>query len=343
MSGGDFRGLIPASNDPMLAFLVSLQKLFIRQQNQNAVSSVSSDNEDIYSTGIDVDTVVRFHSELSGVTKFPFNHDFYPPFEPDGNQVKLWIRGSNTGNKLREISNFGVTVTINGDPTLVDGNIDLGTFTDGTKSIALRMNRPTSITQNREYLEVPDSTNIQVAAVTTGLSIFVRFRMNAIADQDGIAETIIHKIDDSTPSNGYMLQVLSDGRLLFIIRDGGVTTAKYAAAGSIVINTIYDVFLTYTVTGSVLHIYINGVDKTLTTFAGTVNFQDDLINHNLFVGTRGKNVEYRGSAYFDFYDLKYYKDRVVTQTEVTNHQTNKWTISAIAFGQVMITDHYYSH
>ena len=342
MSGGDFRGLIPASNDPMLAFLVAIQKAFIRQQNQNAVS-VASDNEDIYSSGIDVDTIIRFHSELSGETYFQFNKDFYPPFEPDGSQVKLWVRGFNVGNGTDDFANLNHSIAIRGDPLLVDGNLDLGTITHGTKSIALRMNRPTSVLENREYIEVTDALDIQVAQVTTGLSIFVRFRMKVIADQDGIAETIFQKIDDSTPSNGYMLQVLSDGRLLFVIRDGAVTTAKYAAVGSIVINTIYDVFLTYTVSGSVLHIYINGVDKTLSNFVGTVNFQDDLINHNLFIGTRGKNVEYRGSAYFDFYELVYYKEKVVTQTEVSNRFTNKWTISNIPFGQVMITDHYYSH
>jgi len=288
-----------------------------------------------------METAIKYHSELSSTHKFTFLKNYYPPFEPDGSVVKIWLMGMNTGNTTKDFSGFNHTASIYGDPTLVDGTIDLGIH-DGNnvKSIARRMNRPTSDFENLEWLQVPDHADFQVATVTTGLSIFVRFRMKAIADQNSIAATIFQKIDDSTPNNGYMLQVLSDGRLLFVIKDGGTTTAKYAAVGSIVTDTVYDVFLTYTVSGSVLHIYINGVDKSLSNFVGTVTWQDILTNHDLFLFKRGHNSEERGCVYGDFYDFKYYKDRIVTQTEVTHHQTNKWTISDIAFGEVMITNYW---
>ena len=335
----DFRGLVPATGDPMLQLVVTLMKRQAKFLTQQQVDLVDSDNEDIFTDGQDMETAIKYHSELSTTHKFLFIKDYYPPFEPDGNQVKIWLRGQNTGNTTKDWSTFGHTATIYGDPTLVDGTIDLGIHDGGAvKSIARRMNRPTSDYENLEWLQIADHADIQVATVTTGLSIFVRFRMKAIADQNGIAATIFEKIDDSTPNNAYMLQVLSDGRLLFVIKDGGTTTAKYAAVGSIVTDTVYDVFLTYTVSGSVLHIYIDGVDKSLSSFVGTVNWQDITTNHDLYLFKRGMNSEERGCVYGDFYDFKYYKDRVVNQTEVTQHYTNKWTIADIDFGHVMITN-----
>jgi hypothetical protein len=315
-------------------------KRLAKSITQQQVDLVSSDNEDIYTNAQIMETAIKYHSELSSTHKFTFIKNYYLPFEPDGNQVKLWLRGQNTGNTVKDRSTFNHTADIHGDPTLVDGTIDLGIFDGGAvKSRALRMNRPTSDYQTLEWLQVPDHADLKIGTLVTGFSIFVRFRMKEIADQGGIAATIFEKTDDATPTNAYMLQVLSDGRLLFVVKKGGTTTAKYAAVGSIVIDTVYDVFLTFTVSGAVEHIYINGVDKTLTTFVGTVNWQEITTNHDLYLFTRGSNLDPRGSVYGDLYDYKYYSERVVTQTEVTRHQTNKWSISNIPFGQVTIINY----
>jgi hypothetical protein len=340
---GDWRGLIPSSNDPMLGYVVMMQKAFIRELNANAVAAVDSDNEDIYSSGQDVDTVVKLHDELSGATYFQFTKNYFPPFEPDGNQVKLWVRGINTGHILGDISNFNNVVVLNGDPTLVDGSLDLGTITHGTKSIALRLNRPTSKLENREWVEVRDSTALQIIGLVTGFSVFVRVRFLAtLNQQEGRNPTIFEKIDDSTPTNAMMLLALSDGKLRCAIMRNSTVVYKETAANTILLNTVYDIWVTFAVSGSVMSIYVNGVNKTLTNYAGALNWQTSTINHNLFIGRRGA-TEIEGFCYMDFYDLKYYRERVVTQTEVTQHFTNKWTISNIPFGQVMIVDHYYAH
>lgn len=340
-TGGDWRGLVPSSNDPMLRYIVAMQKAFIRDQVANSVAAVDSDNEDIYAMGQDVDTVVRLHDELSGVTYFPFNTPAFPPFEPDGNQVKLWVRGNNLGHVMGDMSNFNNVVVLNGDPVLVDGTIDLGTITHGVKSVALRLNRPTSQLENQEWIEIRDSTALQVIGLTTGFSIFVRVRFNGLlAQQEGRNPTIFEKIDDSTPNNAMMLVATPDRRLRFAIKTGGVVRGyKETATLTIVEGNVYDIWVTFGVSGSVINLYVNGVNKTLTDYGGALNWQTSLINHNLFIGRRGA-YEIEGFAYMDFYDLKYYRDRVVTQAEVTNHYNNKWTISAINFGQVMIVDHY---
>jgi hypothetical protein len=340
VSSTDFRGLVPASNDSTLQLIVALMKKLAKNTIANQIELIDSDNEDIYSNGQDMDTVIKYHSELSSTHRFDFLTEYFPPFEPDGDIVKMWLRGNNTGNTTQDYSGFDRFATIYGDPTLVDGTIDLGIMVGGSvKSIARRMNRPTSDYENLEWMQVPDSGGIQVTDQTIGTSIFVRFRLFSLVNQGGKSPTIFEKIDDSTPNNGIMLQARDDGKLVFIIKRGGTTVAKETAAATVTTNTIYDVFVTFTVSGSVSHIYVNGVDKTLTTFGGSVNWQGTLTNHDFFIFRRGLGDD-GGFVYGDFYDLKYYRNRVITQQEVTNHYTNKWTISDIAFGHVMITNYW---
>jgi hypothetical protein len=339
MSSTDFRGLVPASNDPISQAIVLLMKKLAKNTIANQVELIDSDNEDIYSNGQDIDTVIKYHSDLSNTHRFDFLREYFPPFEPDGDILRLWVRGINTGNSTQDRSTFNHPALIHGDPTLVDGTLDLGTFTGAIKSIAMRLNRPTSDFENQEYLSIEDHADIRIGSLATGLSIFTRFRIFDFAGEGGHSKTIFEKIDDATPNNGYMLQVRSDGALLFIVKKGGTTTAKQTAAAAITAGTSCDVFLTYTVSGNVLHIYINGVDKTLTTFGGSINWQTSTTNFDLFLFQRGEGSE-AGFVYGDFYDYKYYREYVVSQTEVTHHQTNKWTISDIPFGQVMITNHW---
>ena len=359
----------------MLQLVVALMKRQAKFLTQQQVDLVDSDNEDIFSDGQDMETAIKYHSELSSTHKFTFLKDYYPPFEPDGNVVKMWLRGNNLGSTTQDYSGFNRFATIYGDPTLVDGTIDLGIFDGGAvKSIARRMNRPTSDYENLEWLQVPDSGGIQVTDQTIGTSIFVRFRIFSLADQEGRSPTIFQKIDDSTPNNGIMLQVKDDGRLVCIVKRGGTTTAKETAPSTITTtgtssslsyssfdpasfdpisfdtlaelppvitgtNIPYDVFITYAAATPAINIYVNGENKTLSNFSGSVNWQTTLTNHDFFIFRRGLG-DAGGFVYGDFYDLKYYRNRVITQQEVTNHYNNKWTISDIDFGHVMVTNYW---
>ena len=339
----DFRGLVPASGDPMLQLVVLLMKRQAKAITQQQVDLVDSDNEDIFTNAQIMETAIKYHSELSSTHKFTFLKDYFPPFEPDGDLVRLWLRGMNTGNSTKDWSGFNHTAAIYGDPTLVDGTIDLGIFDGGAvKSIARRMNRPTSDFENLEWLQVPDHSDIQFASAATGFSIFTRFRIFSLADQNGRSPTIFEKIDDSIPNNGVMLQVKDDGKLVCIVKKGGTTTAKQTedavmtGAGSpsgqsfdpvsfdpISFDTQpepftppsadqpYDIFVTFTVSGAVMHIYVNGIDQDLESFTGSVNWQGTLTNHDLFVVRRGLGED-GGFAYMDFYDMKAYLNRIVT-------------------------------
>jgi hypothetical protein len=380
----DFRGLRPASNDPMTQIIVELQKKLAKFITSNQVELIDSENEDIYSNGQDIDTVIKYHS-FQSETHFLFTKDYYPPFEPDGQILTLDLKGRSLGNTLPDKSTFGNDASIYGDPILIDGNpFDPGIHTQGTKSIAMRLNRPTSANENEEYLQVPDDTSIQLTAASPGISIFTRFRVLAIDNQGAQTRTIFEKIDDSTPNNGIMLQVTETGRLVCIVKKAGTTTSKQTDPGTISItgppepevetasfdpisfdpisfSTVisgggsggstpplpydvfsslpYDVFVTFANSGNVIHVYVNGVDQTLSTYTGSVNWHATLTNHDLSIFRRGVGSS-GGYVYGDFYDFKYYKNKVVSQSEVTHHWDNKWTISDIDFGHVMVTNYW---
>lgn len=341
MSSADFRGIRPPSGDPSLAYIVDLQRQFAKQQIADQVAFVDSDNEDIYGNTQQLESVLKFH-DFHGEHLFAFYTDYYPTFEPDGNQVKIWLRGTNTGTAVADHSGFGNVGTTFGDPVLVDGTpLDLGYQTSGVKSTAIRMNRTVA---TGDSLRVTDNAALDLAA-STGFSEFSRFRLFSLANDGGLSRTIYQKIDDSTPNNARMLLVRSDGSVAYIVKKAGVVTGKQTAASTVVAGTLtspgqpYDVFTTFNNTGSVIHIYVNGVDKTLSNYTDTVTWQASTTNSDLFIFRRGFDTG-GGFTYGDFYDYKAYMGKVVSQTEVTNHYANKWSISDIVFGHVMVPSYW---
>lgn len=334
----DFRGLVPASNDPLLQIFVALQKKFAKFITTQQVDLIDSDNEDIYSDGQDMDTVIKYHS-LNHEQLFSFDKKFYPTFEPDGQYVTLYLKGRSMGNTLKDWSGFNNTAEIHGDPILVPSDFDPGTYTYGTKSTALRFNRTGGEFENNEWLQVPDAANLRVSSLSTGFSMFFRFQLYNIDNQNGRSRTLFQKIDDATPDNATMLQVKSDGRLVFIVIDGGVTTAKETGAALTPPFSVYDVFVTYTVSGSVLHIYVNGVDQTLNDFTGDINWQTSTTDYDLYIYQRGAGSD-AGFANGDMFIIKRYQEMIVSQTQVTNHWNNKITISPHEYGTSMITNYW---
>ena len=130
-----------------------------------------------------------------------------------------------------------------------------------------------------------------------------------------------------------------DGRLVFIVKKGGTTYAKETTAPTVLGGGIYDIWTVFDIADNSIHIYLDGVEQSLSNFTGTVNWQTILTNHDLFVFRRGLGDD-GGFVQGDFYDLKYYPEYVVSDLDVTRHFENKWTISNIPFGQVMIANYW---
>jgi hypothetical protein len=137
------------------------------------------------------------------------------------------LPGRSLGERLRDFSGFGNHGIISGEPLLVDGApFDPGIFDHGMKSVATRFNRPTSPYVNEEYITVPDNPTLRVNALTTGFSIFFRFRIFDLAQQGGLRRTGYEKTDDNDADDGYLFKIDTDGKIVFVLAQGGSETKK---------------------------------------------------------------------------------------------------------------------
>ncbi len=339
----DIKGLREISNDPFGKLLTSLSKKFSAFLAKDQAELVENP-EDIYSDGQDVESALKYHNFVMS-KQFPVsptNVEYYSSTEPDGDKVTLmlgtiWL---NLGSQMPDKSGYNNDALIWGDPLLIDGApFDLGIVdaTNTTKSIAVKFNRPASSLENREYISVPDCVDLFVSGITTGISYFIRFRLHDLAQQGSVNRTLFEKVDDSTPNNGVAVSVSTTGNLRFHIKRAGTTYSYQTSAGTIATNTVYDVFLTYAVSGNVMHIYVNNVDKSLTG-ASAPTWHTTLTNHDISIFRRGEGTA-GGYTYGDFYSMMLFREKVVSTTEVGRHFTNKITLANIPFGQVAISNY----
>ena len=134
------------------------------------------------------------------------------------------------------------------------------------------------------------------------------------------------------------------GHIIFVVRDAGVTYAKITNAASLATvstltgNNMFDVYITYDASSHTQHIYVGTSDLTLSNYAGTITWPETTdLDFNIF---RRHDDTDGGYTYGDFYTYRLYKERILSSTDITRHFTNKWTISNIPFGKVMITGYW---
>lgn len=337
----NLRNIREVSNDPLAKFTNQIAKQLSAFLTKDQIDALE-DQEDIYADGQDIDTVIKFHDELESTNKFQFLTQYYPPLEPDGDKLRLWLRGYNLGNILKDWSlTSGKICSIFGDPSLIDGTpFDSGIHTNGVKSTAIRFNRPTSDFVNTEYMSVDGSgtPTLEIDGITIGKSYFIRFRVSSLASQGGLDRTLFEKVDDSTPTDGIQVQLTSSGRIQVSIKRDGTEYNNQTETGTILVNTVYDVWITYAVSGNVTKVYVNNVDKTLSA-GSSPSWHSTLTDNDLFIFRKGTGTN-GGFVEGDFYDFRVYNEKVVSSTEVGYMNTNKWTIANIPFGQVMVANYF---
>jgi hypothetical protein len=274
--------------------------------------------------------------------KFNLTTQYYTSADPDYDKLRVWIVGRSLGNNMRDYSGYERTITLNGDPILVDGApFDWGLADTGSpsKSIALRFNRPTSDLVNQEGVYISSNALIRSSeALVTGISFFFRLRVFDTAKEGGEKRTLMRKVDVAGSSN-YGTHIFIDDinkRICWFQKTGGTVFKKETAANTILAGNVYDVWLTYAVSGNVQNIYINNSLQTLST-SGYGEFWGDLSDTdvNIFHRDGGTGCH----VYGDLYDFRIYREKIISATEIGRHWTNKITIANIPFGQVNVTNY----
>ncbi len=312
----NLRNIREVSNSPNDKFISHLAKKISDFANAQQTQDLEN-KEDIYSAGQDVESVLKLHS-LNSSKRFEFNLPYFPPLEPDLSNLRLWIRGINLGNRISEISGFNRVNSIEGDPILIDGTPhDDGIHTGGTKSTALRFNRPGSSSENQDYiiLDMTGTTSMNILnAGSPGKSYFMRFRVSSLAQQDGSDRRLFEMTDDATPNNGIVVKLTTSGKVNVQIVKGGTNTVRETPSSTILVDTVYDLWITYTISGNDIDVYVNGVDQTLTTPSAT-NWHQDLSNTNMYIFRRGAGTD-EGYVSGDLYDFRIYDGKVVNYNAI---------------------------
>ncbi len=341
----NLRNIREIPGDSLAKFTNELSRRLSRFLTKGQLEQLE-DREDIYIDGQDFETVINLHDDLTGTTKFLFDKPYYPPTEPDNSKLRLWIRGTNLGNELRDYSLTDKTIQMYGDPVLVDGAPhDDGIKTGGVKSIALRLNRPATALQEDidEYIQVlsAGTSTLDVVGLAVGKSYFMRFKIYDLSldPETNLERTLFAKIDGPTIQDAAQAFVTPTGRLVFIVRRSGVTYTWQTATSTIAVDTVYDCVFTFDQPTKTIHIYVNNIDKSLTAGPAAV-WQSDTGNTDLWVGQRGKGDDREGFFYGDLYDFRVYDELVISAAQVGYLYTNKWTIANIPFGQVMISNYW---
>jgi hypothetical protein len=275
-----------------------------------------------------------------------------PTFEPDHNQCKLIIEFNNTGGFVPDTSGFGHNAKTFGVNRMQWGirygwgALSLETIYDGRTN----------------YSEIPDDTDLSF--VNTDFTLMFRFAPFDLTMSSVHKQVVICKKHNSTEGAYYSFELGTDGSATFSLVLS--STTKYSAtipAGTIIPTAFddmdtdsprYDVVVTYDYLNTILKLYINNYDfssyvvNTIPTDSNVPDYDGYDIMIGRWTSLAGRPITLPqildvdpirlfSKLYFGvFQQLKYWKGRILTPTEITNHYTNKITIEACPFGEVAI-------
>lgn len=338
MSQFNLENLRSVSTDPNQRNINELAKKLSRHLSKTIDVNLD-DEEDLIANGVQIDDGIKFNDTFFHHEQFSdWTQNYYPITDNDGGLLSTWLRCDHLGSGIIDRSQFNSNnAELNGDPKLIDGGFDMGYLGGTYKSLALRFNRPTSDTVNAEWLEVPDDTSLHVTGLATGFSLFMRVKIHDFAQQGGTTRNLFCKTDDDATDNGYMLRLQPEGKFKFAVSKSGTDYDKQTT-NTFTTGVLYDIFLTYAVSGNTLKIYVNGSEESGSTTGTGINYPSDPTNHNLFIMRRGDGTA--GSfAYADLYDFKFWSERIISSTEVAQHYVNKNSVDNHAFGEIPFADH----
>ena len=292
------------------------------------------------------DERLKFASTLSSS-----NTDFFYEFqiEPDFNFLKVWIMLDHLGTRIRDMSGFANDARVEGHPTLRRENLDLGFQQTSPQTAAtptMLFNSGTDVVSqtNGEYIWIQDNPSIQFIQFPAGFSIALRFKCLDFNSYFSPPLNITNfrrlatKRDDTT--NGWALTVFptnvdgTQGGVEFEILHNNVQYSKRTTGYTA--GLWYQTIITYDPTQALaanrIKIYTAGVENSVTsTFGNNLN-----TTTNLRIGARGSES---GFFYGYIHDYRMYMGKVLTQSEITNLNSNELTIDNITKGHSFVVQY----
>jgi hypothetical protein len=273
-----------------------------------------------------------------------------PTFEPDHNQCKLLVEFNNTGGFVPDTSGFGHNAKTFGVNRMQwgirygYGALSLETIFDGRTN----------------YSEIADSSDISIS--NTDFTLMFRFAPFDLAMSSVHKQVVICK--KHTNGDWYSFELSADGSATFNLNVNGVTSRSITIPAGTIISTAfddmtpdtvrYDVVVTYDYLNTTLKLYINNYDfssyvvNSIPVDANVPDYEGYDLMVGRWTALAGRPVTLPqigdldpirlfSKLYFGvFQQLKFWKGRILTPTEIANHYTNKLTIESCPFGEVAI-------
>lgn len=311
--------------DPHLAKINEMSKRLGVLESDN----IEIKTEDVVGRGDSDRSWLLLNDNFYDIKKYtPTENQPIIPNEPDFNNLKLHLKFNNFGNTLYDYSGFGHNFEIFGEPCATTG-INQG-LRGNTQfhSLAHTFEGQTDGVHYENYENSPD---MKILGLTTGIS-FVIFANFKNFTEESQTQTIYEKMDDT--SNRVRICTDENAQIKLIIKRAGTDYKVRTNNNALLPNTDYIIVLTYAVSGNVTKIYINGVDTATTASVEGYNGSTT----TAFIAIAGNDVNGRLNNNF-LQEFRIYREKVLTQQQVTNLQTNKVSITNFAFGQGAIADH----
>lgn len=290
------------------------------------------------------------------------------PEEPDGTFLVFWLKANHTGLDLNDSSKYNVgidefefetggggggsgnttiaRVNHNKHLCLVDsGGLDLGYLgkKDGVNSVTAWGLNGTD--ESAQVTNIVDNQRVRVKGTTTGFSITAWVKISDFSQHNTINRRIIAKTDDAT--NAYALFVTSTNKAVFAVKFNN-TEYKVETPATLVTNTWYFIAATFKSSATQeAKIYLNGTVST-TAFAATVTYPNinylPAANLQLFTNGMVRLIDPLVTDVpppYDFdtgnfkgmvRDIRIWREKILTQTEITNFNGNKVSITNVGFG-----------
>lgn len=277
-----------------------------------------------------------------------------PIFEPDNDKCKLLVEFDNTGGTILDYSGYGHNAHVHGVPRMWWGTrygygpLSLETIFDGRTN----------------YGEIDDHSDLSFDNVDFTLMFrFLPFDLEMSSVHKQVVICKKDPTDKITNNIWFAFELGPDGSATFNMSLSSVDkysitipadTIEATAYADVTPDTPrYDIVVTFTFITRELIVYINNL--AFTTVSNTIPSDAIIPNYegyDLQVGRHTALVDppvtlpqiedvdpirLFSKLYFGtFQQLKFWKGKALTAQEVTNHYTNKLTISDIPFGEVAI-------
>lgn len=298
---------------------------------QYVTSQLSKEGEDItiITEARLAEDILKYCDEDLTYSKMMGLVTVYPPEEPDGNYLKLYVHGDSFGDNIPDYSMYNHHMTNRGILRIQKG-IDIGNggsyelVFDGRSCAAW----------------LADHADFRLETCTVGFSSLFRFQPFLVDLSGGKPRTIIQKKDPSNDTY-FGFDIQSNGSLLFYVLFNNTQKRVITPPGLIVPYGRYEVAGTFDVPTLTAKLYVNNVEYTASSGASinVPNYTEFRLGwHSAFVNPPA-GEEYPLLADSKLYcgalqSVKFWREKVLTAAQVGYHYTNKLTIANLPFGQV---------